>query len=309
MRKLLVDANHLAGRCWATLRDMQTTDGRMSGVVHGVIRGLLHVQRVHRIDIRDILICWDGGHCSRRLAIYPEYKSGRHSEDPTPEEQLLRQEYRNQLNSLHYGLGKAGYRQLKVDGIEADDLLGIYAEQHIEKGDHVYIYGSDKDFHQLVRPLLSIVDPQTKTNNGLRSEAEILTHWQLPSTSHILLYRTIVGDTSDGIKGIFGVGDKGARRVCKFLTFRKFGELDKILSDASEKKDIEALEKFKQNLDIIGRNLLLMRIPRTWDESGYTESQKVQSMLQHTNHTWEVDDLAYASFLIKWELRNILEQR
>lgn len=280
----------------------------MSGVVHGVIRGLLHVQRVHRIDIREVLICWDGGHCARRMAIYPEYKSGRHSEDPSPEEQLLRQEYRNQLSALYYGLGKAGYRQLKVDGVEADDLLGIYGEAYVQQGDHVYIYGSDKDFHQLVRPTVSIVDPQTKENNGLRNEQAILKHWQLPSTSHILLYRTICGDTSDGIKGIHGVGDVGARRICKYVDFSSFGQISQI-RQATEKKDIEALDKFNKNLDIIGRNLLLMRIPRTWDESGYSEEQLVSAARQEANHTGEVDDLAYASFLIKWELRSILEQR
>lgn len=306
MRKLLVDANHLAGRCWATLGEMMTTDGRHSGVVHGFLRGLQHVQRVHRIDTPEVLICWDGGHSTRRKELYPEYKAGRHPKDPTPDEQILRQEYRNQLAALHHGLQVSGYRQIMVAGVEADDLLGIFTEHQISEGHVVYIYGGDRDFFQLVRPSLFIIDPGLKENNGIRDEKNVLNYWKLPSTAHALLYRAICGDTSDGITGIFGVGDVGARRICKFVDFAEDGQIVRIRStEATDAKDQKVLSKFLANLDIIARNLVLMKIPRIWEESDYSETQKDSAIFQYEQAT-ESDDLKYASFLMKWELRSIL---
>ena len=143
MRYLLVDTNHLASRCRHASKDLRTGDGRRSGVVYGVIRGLSWAKNFTRVNDSCVLCFWDAGRAPQRMDLYPEYKSGRQKPDPTEEEVLERREYYQQIDAAIEGLSHAGIRQIRVTGTEADDLIAIYAKFNADNGHNAIVYSGD----------------------------------------------------------------------------------------------------------------------------------------------------------------------
>lgn len=304
MRYLLVDGGHLAGRSRAAMKDLITRSGKRSGTIHGFLRGLSYVRKQLNIGLSEVLVCWDGGHSEERLKLYPEYKAGRIPENPTVEEAEERKQYIQQLCHLTYALQYLGIPQIHVAGVEADDLVGIMATFYSHRGDRPIILSGDHDMHQLISTQCDLWDPKKE----LQTLDDILRRWELPDTDQVLLYKAIVGDNSDNISGINGVGDKRARVILS-----RMSRMD-IHSDPPrfwtnllniDEKDLKWVDKFDANLDIIIRNIKLMRIPRTWDEAPYKTEQKVEC-LEQLLAPIESSDEKFVQFCSEWELEAVL---
>ena len=292
MRRILIDGNHLTGRCNATLSEMTTSRGVPSGVVYGFLRGLHYLHLEHNVDYPEITVCWDRGRSEKRMALYPEYKANR-TKDQTPEQEQAYIQYVKQIHALQGVLDTIGCRQVYAQKVEADDLVGIFSRHYSECGETVLIYSGDHDMHQLVTENIKILDPK----KGILDVDAIEKHWGV-KVWMIPELKAVMGDSSDNIAGVKGLGPVRARLFLQYY--------DCPLKDIPA-KDQKYVKLARDNYSIIERNLLLMKIPRSWEESFYTEDQALEAMECLLNSGQLRDERKFFEFLYAWELNSILE--
>lgn len=297
--KLIIDGNHLTGRCRATLGELTTSSGEHSGVIMGFLKSLLWSKNQAGCDLSDCLVCWDAGRSSKRMELLPTYKSGRAPKEPTEEDIYQYKQYINQIYALSEVLGHFGCAQVRVKGVEADDLCSLFASFY-SKWDSVLIHSGDKDFHQCVTQRIGIFDPK----EGPKDERAILDRWKLPSTEHILWYRILVGDSSDKIGGVGGIGDVWANRLLQVATI---SGTTIAFADSLDSKLQKKIALVRQRLDIMTRNYQLMRLPRVWEESFYTPEQQLDAIQQVLNSSKNTSEVAAMKFLNKWELESVVQ--
>lgn len=145
------------------------------------------------------IVAFDTTKSERRLQLYPEYKAGRKT-SLTPEEY---EEFKKNLNAFIKILKNMNITVLEGNGYEADDYIAITTQ--MLKRFHVYIHSTDQDFLQLVNQRVSVVKPES---NG---EYTTITHdnfFEIVGVppQFFVDFKAIVGDTSDNIPGIHGIG-------------------------------------------------------------------------------------------------------
>ncbi|MBK8856716.1 MAG: 5'-3' exonuclease [Opitutaceae bacterium] len=218
---LLVDGFNLAYRCFHALPELTRGDGFPTGALHGWVKSLWKLADLEKPEAT--LVFFDLGGAQDRLALHPEYKAQR-AEMP----EALRQQI-EPLKQLTRAMGLVGIEQ---DGVESDDLLAAQAVALARAGHDVIIVSSDKDFAQLVDDRIKILLPPPSANpklgwrtldaNGVREKFGV-------PPEQIADYLALVGDTSDNIPGIAGVGPKTA---AKWLA--EWGNLEGVIAHAAE---------------------------------------------------------------------------
>lgn len=196
---LLVDANNLLCRAHYASGLTNKKGEKVSGTF-GTMKMMKNL--LEKFQPETTIVAWDEGKSKQRIAIYPEYKAQREkNRKPQDVEDLHRQ--RVQIQKIFDWLPVI---QLKVQDVEADDIIGILCEKL--KGSKV-IVSNDTDFVQCVTKETKLYLPNKK---------EILT----PETvndhlgfdvKYYVLWKSMVGDTSDNIKGIKGIGPVKATKI------------------------------------------------------------------------------------------------
>lgn len=216
---LLVDGFNLAYRCFHAMPELTRADGFPTGALHGWVKSLWKLVDLEKPDAT--LVFFDLGESADRVALHAEYKAQR---QPMPE--ALRQQI-DPLKALTRAMGFAGIEQ---QGVESDDLLGAEAVRHAAAGDDVVIVSSDKDFAQIVSDRITIMLPPPSANPKLGwrrlDAAGVKEKFGVPP-AQIADYLALVGDTSDNIPGIAGVGPKTA---AKWLA--EWGSLEGVIAHA-----------------------------------------------------------------------------
>ena len=220
---LLVDGFNLAYRCFFALPELTRADGFPTGALHGWVKSLWKLADQEKPNAT--LVFFDLGGSQDRLALHPEYKAQR-AEMPD----ALRQQI-EPIKSLTRAMGLVGIEQ---DGVESDDLLASQAVAFARAGHEVTIVSSDKDFAQIVGDKIKIMLPPPSANPKLGwrllDAAGVAGKFGVPP-AQIADYLALVGDTSDNIPGIAGVGPKTA---AKWLA--EFGSLEGVIAHAAELK-------------------------------------------------------------------------
>ena len=156
---------------------------------------------------------------------------------------------------------------LAVEGYEADDVIGTLARQGVEAGFDVVIVSGDKDFHQLVQPHVWLLNPGaadrrrwTSSGWGWRTRTERL---GVPP-ERVIDYLALVGDSSDNVPGVKGIGEKGAVELIE-----QYGPLEEILAHVDEikkKRPREALQA-QENAARLSKTLVTIRtdVPVTFE--------------------------------------------
>ncbi|MGH7677812.1 MAG: DNA polymerase I [Gemmatimonadaceae bacterium] len=232
----LVDGYALIYRAFYAMiaRPLTTARGENTSAAYGIVNFLRLLHQNHK----PAYLGWvhDSG-TSFRHETFPEYKATREklSED-------LQQDFDRGMDRIGDLLEAYKIPILTVPGYEADDVLGTLAKQAVEQRMNVVIVSGDKDFQQLVQPGVWLLNP------GRGGQANIEEHWVSMANATERLgvppelvtdYLALVGDTSDNIPGVKGIGDKGAAELVN-----RFGPLENILAHASEiekKRPREAL--------------------------------------------------------------------
>ena len=248
---LLVDGFNLAYRCFHGLPELTRTDGFPTGALHGWVKSLWKLTDMERPEAT--LVFFDLGGSQDRLALHPEYKAQR-AEMPEP---LVKQ--LPVIKSLTRAMGLVGIEQ---DGVESDDLLASQAVALARAGHDVVIVSSDKDFAQIVDERITIMLPPPTANPKLGwrplNAAGVVEKFGVPP-SQIAEYLALVGDSSDNIPGLDGVGPKTAVKWLELC-----GSLEGVIARAGELKPDRfrevvpaQAERLRMNLRLTTLNLAL----------------------------------------------------
>jgi DNA polymerase-1 len=248
---LLVDGFNLAYRCFFAIPELTRADGFPTNALHGWVKSLWKLEDQEKPTAT--LVFFDLGGSQDRLVLHPEYKAQR---EEMPEALAKQLPY---VKSLTRAMG---YMGIELDGVESDDLLASEAVALARDGHEVLIVSSDKDFAQIVNDRIKILLPPPSANPKLGwrmlDAAGVAEKFGVPPAL-IADYLALVGDTSDNIPGIDGVGPKTA---AKWLA--EFGNLEGVIAHAAELKPdrfrpavAEGAEKLRRNLKLTTLNLAL----------------------------------------------------
>ena len=235
----LVDGYALIYRAFFALitRPLRTSRGENTSAAWGVVNFLLRLQSKYRPDY----LVWvlDAGD-SFRTQRYAAYKSTREKLDSE-----LQADFDTALEQIGGLLAAFRVPALAVQGYEADDVIGTVATREAAAGRQVVIVSGDKDFYQLIGPRVSLLNPGRGGPGGVDEtwidETNASERLGVPPRQ-VADYLALVGDSSDNVPGVRGIGDKGAVQL---LT--EFGDLETLLAGAAgikAKRPREALLQY-----------------------------------------------------------------
>lgn len=199
VRYLIVDANNALHRCHYA-QSLTDRKGRPVSGTFGIMKMVRSLTRQFRP--RFVIVAWDQGKSAERLALYPEYKAQREASRSTEDKEAIAR----QRADCQRIFSTLPVRQVMVDGIEADDAIGVLCEQLTGRK---VIISNDHDFVQLVKDDTELWLPN---KNLLLTPATVEKFLGFP-VKHYVLWKCLVGDTSDNIKGIHGIGPKKATAI------------------------------------------------------------------------------------------------
>lgn len=232
---LLIDGHSLAFRAFYALSpdSFRTPDGQHTNAVHGFISMLLNILAAEKPT--HLAVAFDLSRESFRTVEYPEYKGTRGETPP---------EFNGQTELLQEALRAMNIVTLTRENYEADDLIASMADQAGEAGFQVFIVSGDRDTFQLISETTTILYPVKGVLNLARmDDAAVYEKYGVHAKQYPDL-AALVGETSDNLIGIPGVGPKTA---AKWL--QEFGTLQAILDSADQiaGKVGENLRAFKEN--------------------------------------------------------------
>jgi len=238
-RVLLIDGLNLFFRNFAML-NMVNPDGVHVGGLGGFLRSLGSL--VKQIQPTAVYVVFDGaGSSSNRKNLVPEYKSERHIQRITNWEIFddLDDEHDSKVDQmirLIQYIKQLPVKTIAIDKVEADDIIAVLSTSLVEKFDStVFIVSSDKDFIQLVNEKVIVYRPMEKE---YYSPKTVLEKFDVLAENFIL-YKTLLGDASDKVQGVKGLGQKGI--------FKRFPELKTTPLTLDDIFDISA-RKFKEHV-------------------------------------------------------------
>lgn len=241
---VLVDGYNMAFRAFYGMPELTRSDGFPTGALHGWIKTMWKLQDQEKPD--GMLVFFDLGGSTHRLALHPEYKAQR-KETPAPLEQQM-----PVIKDLTRAMGLVG---VEVDGVESDDLLASHARMLAKAGHDVLIVSADKDFAQCVDERIKILLPPPTANPKLGwrllDAAGVVEKFGVPP-AQIAEYLALIGDTSDNIPGVDGVGPKTAAKW-----FAEHKTLEGIIAGAATLKPDRFRELVAQAAERLRMNLVL----------------------------------------------------
>ncbi|MFO1425490.1 MAG: DNA polymerase I [Steroidobacteraceae bacterium] len=211
---VLVDGSSYLYRAFHALPPLSNSRGEPTGAVLGVLNMLLKF--VKELQPKRIAVVFDAPGRTFRDELFAEYKAHR---PPMPDE------LRAQVAPLLEAVAALGLPLLRIEGVEADDVIGTLAHRGVARGERVLISTGDKDMAQLVGPQVTIVNTMSGNvydRDGVKAKFDV---WP----EQIIDYLALVGDSSDNIPGIDKVGPKTA---AKWLA--QYGTLDALVAHAAE---------------------------------------------------------------------------
>ena len=231
MNKLvLIDGNSLINRAFYATPPLSAKDGTPTNAVYAFVNMLVRI--IGDIKPRYMLVAFDRKEPTFRHEMYADYKGTR---KPMPED------LRPQIDLMKKVLDTMGISRYEQAGIEADDIIGSMAKRY--KGDTIIITG-DKDSFQLVDETTSVYF----TRRGI-TETEIYSNENFKEKTgiepiQIIDLKSMMGDSSDNIPGIAGVGEKTALSLVE-----KYGSLENLYSHIDELSG-KLKEKVENSKDI-----------------------------------------------------------
>jgi len=247
MKIALLDGHNLAFRAFYGMPELTRADGFPTGAVHGWVRTIWALE--DQLPETRFLVFFDLGAPVRQTELAADYKANR-GETPEP--------LRQQLPYIKDWTRALGYAGIERKGVEADDLIAAYTAAHVAKGDTVTIVSADKDLGQLVQPGVQQLLPPPTANPKLGwrwlDEAGVEKRFGVPPRS-IPDYLALVGDTSDNIAGLAGVGPKTA---AKWL--QAFGSLEAVIAHCGDLNPKRFQAKVHAEQDRLRVNLEMTRL-------------------------------------------------
>ena len=227
---LLIDGNSIMNRAFYGIPDMTTNDGRHTNAIYGFLNIILKV--IEEEQATHICVAFDLKKKTFRHEMYEAYKGTRKGMPEELHEQMLR--IKEILQAMHI-------RIVEQEGFEADDLIGTLSKKGEREGFAVTILSGDRDLLQLATDTVLVRIPKTKHG---KTEVEDYYAKNVVETYGVtpLIFidmKGLMGDTSDNIPGVPGIGEKTAAKL-----LAEYGDLDGVYAAVDSMK----ASRMKQNL-------------------------------------------------------------
>ena len=214
MRLLVIDGNSIANRAFYGIKLLTTKDGRYTNAIFGFLNIMNSLLRECEPD--EVAVAFDLKHPTFRHEMYDGYKGTRHA---------MPDELAQQMPILKELLTDLGYRQVSAKGWEADDILGTLAAACEARRDDCFLATGDRDSLQLVSETTTVL---LATSAMGRSKTETMDLDAIHEKygiepKQLIEVKSLMGDTSDNIPGVKGIGEKTAMTLVK-----NFGTLDSV---------------------------------------------------------------------------------
>ena len=219
MKKILViDGNSIINRAFFGVRPLTTKSGKNTNAIYGMINIISKQMDAIKPDFA--AIAFDVKHPTFRHKMFEQYKAGRH---PTPPELL------EQFPDAKECMALMGLHVLELPGYEADDIQGTVAKMAHECAEETesYILSGDRDLLQLIDERVTVLLAGNSETKIMR-EPEFVEKYGI-SPSLFVDMKAIMGDSSDNIPGVRGIGEKGAA-----MLIQSFGTLESIYENLDD---------------------------------------------------------------------------
>jgi len=278
---ILIDGNNIIYRAFFAMPPLTNTAGHPTNAVYGFTTMLLRLIEEHKPT--HMIVAFDAGKVTFRHEGYQDYKGGR---EKTPPELSM------QFPMLKELLRDLGVPQFEIGSYEADDIIGTISRQADEEGRQVLIVSGDKDMLQLASEHTTVaLVRKGVTEVELYGPEQIREKYDL-TPQQIIDLKGLMGDPSDNIPGVPGVGEKTALKL-----LHQFGSVEGVLAGTGELKG-----KMKEKLETHAEDAVM--------------SKKLATIHREVplEHSWE--DMTFSGLkkdtagpaLAKLEFKSLLER-
>ncbi len=257
-RLFLIDAYALIFRGYfAFIKNPQiNSKGQNTSAIMGFMNSLIDVVKRERPD--HLAVCFDKGGSEARNDIFPDYKANR---DETPDAIRFAIPYiYNILEAMKIPI-------MVKEGFEADDVIGTLAKKAEKEGYTTYMVTPDKDFAQLVSDNIFMYRPVFGGGYETWGIPEVQKKFEVSDPLQVIDFLGMMGDSSDNIPGLPGVGEKTAK---KFL--KEFGSMEALLANTDKLKG-KMKEKVEANAEIglLSKQLatIMLDVPVEFNEEDF----------------------------------------
>jgi DNA polymerase-1 len=274
----LIDGNSLAYRAFFALPEsIATSDGRPTNAIFGFASMLVKILTDHG-QVPTVVV-WDAG-LSGRKDLSPDYKAQRSSRPD-----LLKLQWPH-LRPL---VEAFGYRNVSVEGFEADDVIAALSEQAKERGIPVMIVTGDRDAYQLVGEGVRVMSTSRGiTDTKVYDRQAVIDRYGI-GPELIPDFIGLKGDTSDNIPGVPGIGDKTASDL-----LQRFGDLETVLASVDEITGAKRKQNLVEHADAarLSKQLATMvrDVPVDIDLEAELSREPDRSQIRPMFRDWELRD-------------------
>jgi 5'-3' exonuclease len=255
-----------------------TVNGFQTQALFGFVRSLRNL--VGKYQTASFIVLWDG-RAQWRYDMYPEYKSNRDSLKPKEKER--KEAYKKQVPLIKYALKHLGITQAFDPDAEADDLAGYFVRHiSVDKKKKILLVTGDQDWLQLVKPNVMWFDPRIDLMIGMENFHKSTGYF---SPEEFLQGKALLGDTSDKIKGVGGIGKQGAPEfLAQFGSVEEFWKLCESGEHQLKYKAHKSLyngegrENFHRNMELM--SLLKARDIKIYWTLGKLDKEKFRKLCE-----------------------------
>lgn len=202
-RLVVIDGNHLIHRAFYAIQNpLKTSSGEQTNAIYGFASMVLNIIEHEKPDY--IAMTFDPKAPTFRHEVHKEYKATRKK---APDELY------SQIPRIHEMVKAFNMPIYAKDGYEADDMMGTLAEKARAEGMTSYLVTGDMDMLQLIKPHIYVVFPHKGYREPIVYDAEKVYEKYQIHPNQVVDYKALMGDAGDNIKGVQGIGPKGASRL------------------------------------------------------------------------------------------------
>ena len=233
---VIVDGHSIVHRAFhAVPKEFTSASGEPTNAVFGFTNTLLYV--IDKLKPKYVAVAFDPPGPTFRHEQYTEYKATRAKTDPLLHQQMDR--VRQVVEAFNIPI-------FAVEGYEADDVLGTLSRQAAEQGIPTFIVTGDTDAYQLVDDTVRLLVPRPRSGELAEvGPEEVAERFQGLTPAQVIDYKALVGDTSDNVPGVRGIGKKTAGTL-----LQKYGTIEGVLENlyALPTRQQKAIEQDKEQL-------------------------------------------------------------
>lgn len=275
---VIIDGSSLIHRAFYALPPLTTASGQHTNAVYGFANMLIKLLADIRPDA--VVVALDKGKTTFRNQIYADYKGQR---------KAMPVELAEQLNLYEELLNAFGIAKIGLEGFEADDVIGTLADKASASGFAVTIVTGDKDALQLITPTVKVLLTKKGISElDLMDETAFIDRYGI-TPDRFADVKSLMGDQSDNIPGIAGIGEKTALKL-----IQEFGSLENLLSHVDEVSGKKTQELLRSQMDNarLSQQLakIVQNVPIAYDPDAYE---------------WKPDAARLQELFLQLEFRNM----